>query len=53
MRVHMTDADKAVLGCACCAGGLAPTAPIVLRRLPTRWVSRIATTGRLPEGLQS
>jgi hypothetical protein len=53
MRMHMTDADKGVLGCASCAIGLAPTAPIVLRRLRTRWVSRIATPCQLPEGLQS
>jgi hypothetical protein len=50
MRVDMTDADKGVLGCACCAIGLAP---IARRRLRTRWVSRIATPCQLPEGLQS
>jgi hypothetical protein len=53
MRVHMTDADKGVLGCACYAIGLAPTAPIALRRLRTRSVSYIAISYQVREGLQS
>jgi hypothetical protein len=53
MRVHMTDADKGVLDYASCAIGLAPMAPIALRRLRTHLVSSIAIPYKVQEGSQS
>jgi hypothetical protein len=53
MKLRMTDADKGILDYASCAIGLALAAPVVLRRLRTRWVSSTAVPYKIQDGSQS